>query len=208
VSLRQKRLLAAGLALHLFFVITVSLQDFAATLSQGGGRQPRALEGLLHWLGLAADTALARPLPVGNPIRQAVTTYTDWSGIEAGYSYFAPAVPGNCRLVFELHYADGRIDYDIPVVGSGAAGYRLATLLDHLRLVRYLRLREALVRTLVNSIHREHPDAVLIRAIFGVASLTTPAEYRAGRRNSYQALYAYDFRFRSGKKNPPLSRRQ
>jgi len=196
VSFRQKRIWTAGLALHFFLVLSFSLQDFAATVSSAATPSTAKVEIFLERLESIASTGLGQHLSVDNPFRQFITAYGDCTGIEAGYSYFAPAVPGNSKLGFELHYPDGRVDYDIPVVAGAAAGYRLATLLDHLRTVHYVRLREALLQTLVKSIHREHPDAVLIRAVFGVAELTTPAEYDAGKRTSYRALYVYDFRFR------------
>ena len=44
------------------------------------------------------------------------------AGIETGYGYFAPNVPGGYRLVFELHYPDGRVEYELPSVSSAAAG--------------------------------------------------------------------------------------
>ena len=124
-----------------------------------------------------------------------IASYADCTGIEAGYSYFAPSIPGHSKLFFELHYSDGRVEYDLPVVGGAAAGYRVATLLDNLHAVHYARIRHAIIKTLVLSIHEEHRDAVMVRAVFGVASLTSASEFRMGKRISYEALYVYDFRF-------------
>ena len=83
------------------------------------------------------------------------------------------------------------------MVGGASAGDRVSVLLDRLRFVRYRRLREALLRSLVNSIHHQHPEAALIRAVLGTAELTTAAEYRAGKRISYKPWYTYDFRYRN-----------
>lgn len=144
-----------------------------------------------------ASAVLGRRLAESNPLRQSLASYADCTGIRAGYSYFAPTVSGNCKVAFELHYADGRMEYDLPPVGGAAAGYRLSTLLDHLARIHYVRLREAIIKTLVYSVRHEHPDAVMIRAVFGAANLPSAAEYRAGARVSYQVFYAYDFRFRA-----------
>lgn len=203
MSVREKWIWIAGLGLHFFLVINIALQDFSATLAGGASLLPKGFEPILERTEAVASASLGRRLAVSNPVRQILTTYADCTGIEAGYSYFAPSVPGSGKLVFELHYPDGHVDYDVPVVGGAAGGYRIATFLDHLRAVPYRRLREALLRTLVKSIHREHPDAVLIRAVFGVATLTSAAEYRAGKRISYQALYAYEFRFHSPARPSP-----
>ena len=85
--------------------------------------------------------------------------------------------------------------HDVPVVSGPSAGYRVSALLGYLRAVHYDRLRQALVKTSVYSIHREHPDAVEIEAILKSATLPDPFEYRAGRRKfSYKRAYAYSFR--------------
>ena len=184
-----------ALGLHLFLIATISLQDISSTLANTASLLPPRFEPLLDWTETVTSTAIGNHLDVSNPLRQVLAAYADVTGIEAGYSYFAPNVPGNAKLAFELHYADGRVEYDLPVVGGEAAGYRVATLLDQLRTLHYGRLREAIVKTLVLSVRQEHPDAVMIRAVFGVAHLTSVAEYRMGQRISYETLYAYDFHF-------------
>jgi len=195
VSARQKCIGIAALGLHLFLVVTISLQDSAATLANAPNLLPGWFEPMLNRTETIASTAMGKYLDLSHPLRQALASYADVTGIEAGYSYFAPNIPGNSKIAFELHYADGRVDYDLPVVGGEAAGYRIATLLDQLRTLHYSRLREAIVKTLVMSVHQQHPDAVMIRAVFGVASLTSVSEYRMGRRISYEVLSAYEFRF-------------
>lgn len=197
----QKWIWVAALGLHLFLIATISLQDISSTLANVASLLPPRFGPLLDRTETITSTAIGKHLDASNPLRQVIAAYADITGIEAGYSYFAPHVPGNSKLAFELHYADGRVEYDLPVVGGAAAGYRVATLLDQLRTLQYARLREAIVKTLVLSVRQEHPDAVMIRAVFGVAKLTSVDEYRMGRRISYEALYAYDFRFR-----PPSSK--
>jgi hypothetical protein len=201
VSARQTSIWLAALALHLFLILAVSLQDISSTLANAPSLLPTSFEPLLKRIETLATTVTGGSLAVSNPLRQVIATYADCTGIEAGYSYFAPNVPGNSKLAFELHYPDGRVEYDLPTVSGAAAGYRIATLLDHLQAIHYARLRTAIVKTLVVSIREEHPDAVMIRAVLGVANLPSVTEYRAGRKISYQAGYVYDFRFR-----PPAQR--
>lgn len=197
MSLKAQFILAAVLGLHLLLAGTIAFRDMVATLGSEFSQLPATDRPWLAWIARLSSEASGRDFARSNPVRQFLTAYADCTGIEAGYSYFAPVVPGNSRLAFELHYPDGRVEYDVPVVSGASAGDRVSTLLDHVRFVQYFRLREALLQSLVNSIHREHPDAVWIRAVLGTAELTTPAEYRAGKRTSYQLLFAYDFRYRS-----------
>jgi len=112
-------------------------------------------------------------------------------------------VPENYKLVFELHYPDGRSEYDIPRVSSAAAGVRLAGLLDQLADVNYAPLRVTMMKIVAYSVWQEHPDASMLRAYFGRARLPTPAEFERGNKGSYELLFAYDFTFRGTNLNAP-----
>jgi hypothetical protein len=141
----------------------------------------------------ALSAALGQKLPALNPVREALNTYVQLAGIETGYGYFAPNVPGGYALVFELHYLDGRVEYELPSVRSAAAGLRIAGLLDSIGRTPYDPLREILVKTLAQSAWREHPDVQSVRAVIGSIRLPTAREFAEGKRQSYEFLYAYDF---------------
>jgi hypothetical protein len=137
--------------------------------------------------------ALGQKLAASNPVREALNAYLQLAGIEAGYGYFAPNVPGGYRLVFELRYPDGRIEYQLPSVSSAAAGLRLASLLDSIGRTPHDALREILVKTMAQSVWREHPEVESVRAMIGSARLPTVRQFEQGKRESYEFLYAYDF---------------
>lgn len=137
--------------------------------------------------------SLGQKLAAGNPIREAVSTYVHLAGIETGYGYFAPNVPGTYALVFELHYPDGRTEYESPSVRSATAALRVAGLLDAIGRTPHDALREILVKTLAQSVWRKHPDVESVRAILGSVILPGVREFQAGKRESYEFLYAYDF---------------
>jgi hypothetical protein len=115
------------------------------------------------------------------------------AGIERAYGYFAPNVPVGYKLVFELHYSDGRVDYEIPSGNTAAADLRIAALLDEIGRTRVNALREYLVKMLARSTWREHPNVKTMRAIFGSRNLPSIDEFERGARESYEFLYAYDF---------------
>jgi len=131
-----------------------------------------------------------RPKP---PVAEGCITYTGLAGLESRYAFFAPNVPDNYKLVFELHHADGRIEYDLPHASSKSAGLRLATLVDHIAQADSDELREVMVKMMAYSVWQEHPDATMIRAVIGFANLPSAAEFRQGFRESDEFLYAYDF---------------
>jgi hypothetical protein len=157
------------------------------------------------WLPPAASTVAQKlettlaGVPEGlrrnDPLREAIITYTHLAGTESGYAFFAPNVPNNYKLVFELHYPDGRIEYDLPHTSSASAGYRVATLVDNIGETDSDDLREVMVKMLAYSVWQRHSEATMIRAVIGFANLPTAAEFRHGVRESNEFLYAYDFSF-------------
>lgn len=192
----------AWLALQLLLIISFSCRDTLRVLAEGPTILPVSCKDVALKAETVLSTALGQKLPPSNPARGALATYLHVAGIEAGYNYFAPNVPGGYRLVFELYYLDGRVEYELPTVGSAAAGLRIAGLLDNLGRTPYDAMREILVKTLAQSIWREHPNVKSVRAILGSVRLPSIREFEEGQRESYEFLYAYDFSVRNAPVEP------
>ena len=193
MTLSKKRLYLAGLALQLFFVITVSSRDTFWLLSTSRTVFPESSKNLWRRAEQVASTPLGQPLLRSNPVRQILTEYLHLSGIEVGYGFFAPSVANSYKLVFELRFPDGRVEYELPRVSNAASVLRVAGLLDTIGRTRSEAFRQTMVRMLADSVWREHGDATMIRAIFGSVILPSAPEFARGKRESYQFLYAYDF---------------
>jgi hypothetical protein len=183
----------AWFGLHFLLIVSFSCRETLRLVAQGPTIFPASFKSFSHKAETAVSVALGQHLTASNAIRQALATYLHLTGIETGYGYFAPNVPGSYRLVFELHYPDGRVEYELPSVSSAAAGLRIAGLLDAIGRTPYDALREHLVKTLARSVWREHPDAKTVRAVLGLINLPTASEFEHGKRESYEFLYAYDF---------------
>lgn len=162
-------------------------------MAQGPTILPPSFKSFSQKTETVVSTALGQYLAASNPIQQGLATYLHIAGIEAGYNYFAPNVPGSYKLVFELHYPDGRVEYELPRVSSAAAGLRIAGLLDKIGRTPYDTLREHLVKMMAQSIWREHPEVKTMRAMLGSISLPNISEFEHGKRESHEFLYAYDF---------------
>ena len=191
--MRQKYAYLAWLTLHLLLIVLVSCRDTLRVVAEGPTILPVSFKNFSQKAEMALSAALGQKLPASNPGRETLNTYVQLAGIETGYGYFAPNVPAGYRLVFELHYRDGRVEYELPSVRSEAAGLRIASLLDSIGRTPYDALREILVKTLAQSVWREHPDLESLRAILGSIRLPTAGEFKEGKRESYEFLYAYDF---------------
>ena len=179
--------------MQLLLILSFSCRDTLRVVAEGPTILPVFFKNFSQKAETALSATLGQKLPASNPVREALNTYLQLAGIEAGYGYFAPNVPAGYRLVFELQYPDGRVEYELPSVSSAAAGLRIAGLLDSIGRTPYDALREILVRTLAQSVWREHPDVESVRAILGSIRLPTAREFKEGKRESYEFLYAYDF---------------
>jgi hypothetical protein len=183
----------AWFGLHFLLIVSFSCRETLRMVAQGPTIFPASFKSFSDKAETAVSVALGQHLAASNAIRQALATYLHLAGIETGYGYFAPNVPGSYRLVFELHYPDGRVEYELPSVSGAAAGLRIASLLDTIGRTPYDVLREHLVKMLALSVWREHPDAKTVRAVLGSINLPTASEFEHGKRESYEFLYAYDF---------------
>lgn len=192
---RQQRFYAGLFLFHFSLVLLVCLRDTVALVAQGYTCLPPRVEPSAYAAQQAVHGLLGETLPRLNPFRQVVAVYLHLAGITTGYGFFAPNVPDNYKLVFELRYGDGHLQYDLPQTNSRSGGLRVATLLDNLGQTRYEPLRELIVKAMAYAAWRQHPRATGVRAVFGFTMLPTPKQFKAGVRESYEFLYAYDFSF-------------
>jgi len=202
--LPRRAIHAAWFLLHFSLIVTICVREALWSIGRGFTFLPAGARAIAERLEPIVETLLGRRAAPSNPIRRGLSTYWHLGGIEGGYGYFAPNVPDSSKLVFELHYPDGRVDYELPRASSAAAGLRVAGLVEEIGRTQYEPLRQSIVRMMVDSCWREHPDASMIRAVVGIVVLPTPAEFEQGKRESYEFRYAYDF---TRAENPPTPER-
>ena len=153
----------------------------------------RNAEGAASWL-------LGKHAAATNPFRRSMSTYLHAAGIQAGYTFFAPNVPDYHRLILELFYEDGRVEYNSPRMHSKAAARRLESLLDRLAEQRYEPAREVLMKRLAFSVWREHPKVKRIRATFGSVTPPSMTEFEQGKTEAFQPMFSFDFSLRDDQK--------
>jgi hypothetical protein len=184
--------------LHFFIVLVVSGRQSASVLLLFH-TFPERFESPLTKLEAAATFALGEDLLPSNPVRLGIDAYRQYTGTETGFGFFAPRVAVAHKLVFEIKYADGHVEYELPHVGHRETGLRLFLLLENIARVDYSDLRETMLKMMAFSVWREHRDATLVRAIFGIINLPSVAQFEQGERETYQVLYTYEFRFSSAR---------
>jgi hypothetical protein len=200
--LRQKSVYLACFILHFLLIITVSCRETLWLVARGLTICPAPFDRYSQKAEGIAAAALGQHLAASNPVRQTLASYMGIAGIDAGYGYFAPNVPDSYKLVFELHYPDGRLEYKLPRINSPAAGLRIASLLEQIGRTRSDALREHVVKTLARSVWRERPEVKTIHALLQKMVQPTIADFKRGKKESYELLYAYDFSLGSESAEP------
>jgi hypothetical protein len=191
-----KRILAAWFGAHFFLVTAVCFSEIFSLIAQGLTILPSALHRFARTGELAGEVVLGKKMSASNPVRRVIATYLDAVGSQAGYSFFAPNIPGYHKLILELYHDDGRVEYDSPHVSGKAAALRLDSLLDRLANPRYEPLREVVVKMLAFSVWQRHPNVKRIRASFGTVNQPDISDFEHGKRESFQPLFSYDFSLR------------
>jgi hypothetical protein len=192
----SKRVYSAWFVVHFFLIMAVCLAGIFSLVAEGTTMLPSSLDEDARKAELIAAFVLGKEAAASNPLRQGIATYLHAAGVQAGYSFFAPNVPGYHKLTLELHYANGRVDYESPHVSGKAAALRLTSLLDRLADNRYEPLREVVVKMLALSVWRERPDVNKIRATFGAVNLPGVSEFEHGEAETFQPMFSYDFSLR------------
>ncbi|HJW37799.1 MAG TPA: hypothetical protein VJ420_04170 [Candidatus Udaeobacter sp.] len=142
---------------------------------------PSALEPYARNAEVAAASLLGKQTAASSPVRRGIATYLHAAGIQAGYTFFAPNVPGYRRITLELFYEDGRVEQESPHLRSKAAALRLDSLLGRLADERYEPIREVVIKMLAFAVWREHPDVKKVRAVFGSVTPLGITKFEQGK---------------------------
>lgn len=190
----RRRVCLGWLAGHFALIILVSAHETLWVLEKRLTLVPESTRPLWKAFDLIPAKLLGDDLSRKNPLRMAILTYANVTGIEAGYGYFAPNIPESHTVVFECHYPGGQVKYESPTTRSSEAQLRLSSLIEQIARTDYDKWREALTKMLVRSIWQRHPEIESMRAFFGAITPPTVAEYSVGKRErTFRCLYVYDF---------------
>jgi len=192
----SNRVYVAWFGIHFFLITAVCLAGLFSLIAERATILPSALDTYARKAELLAASLLGKQAASSNPVRRSIATYLHAAGIQSGYTFFAPNIPGYHKLVFELIHQDGRVEYESPHFRGKAAALRLDSLLARLGDNRYEPLREVVVKMLALSIWRERPDVKKIRATFGLVSPPSINDFEQHKSESFEPIFSYDFSLR------------
>jgi hypothetical protein len=195
-----KRVYVAWFGIHFFLITAVCFAGLFSLVAERATILPSVLDTYARKAELLAAWLLGKHAASSSPVRRSIATYLHAAGIQSGYTFFAPNIPGYHKLIFELNYEDGRIEYESPHFSGKAATLRLDSLLARLGDDRYEPLREVVVKMLALSIWRERPDVKNIRATFGLVSPPSISDFEQGKGELFQPIFSYDFSLRDEQK--------
>jgi hypothetical protein len=192
----SKRVYVAWFGIHFFLITAVCLAGLFTLVAEHATIVPSALDPYARKAELVAAWLLGKRAVASSPVHRSIATYLHAAGIQSGYTFFAPNIPGYRKLIFELNYQDGHVEYESPHFRGKAAALRLDSLLTRLGDDRYEPLREVVVKMLALSIWGEHPEVKKIRATFGSVTPPNISDFERGKGESFQPMFSYDFRLR------------
>src|SRR6476660_6777809 len=196
----SKSVYVAWFGIHFLLITAVCFAGLLWLVAEGATILPSALDTCARKTELVAAWLLGKQAGAASPVRRTIATYLHAAGIQSGYTFFAPNIPGYHKLNLELYYQDGHVEYDSPHVSGKAAALRLDSLLDRLADNRYEPLREVVVKMLALSVWRERPDVKKIRATFGAVNLPGISDFEHGEAETFQPMFSYDFSLREEEK--------
>ena len=196
----SKRVYVAWFGIHFFLITAVCFAGLFSLVAERATILPSALDPYARKAETLAARLLGKQAAASSPVRQGIAAYLHAAGIQSGYTFFAPNIPGYNKLIFELNYQDGRVEYESPHFRGKAAALRLDSLLARLGDDRYEPLREVVVKMLALSIWRERPDVKKIRATFGSVSPPSITDFEHGKGETFQPMFSYDFSLREEEK--------
>ena len=194
----SKRVYVAWFGIHFFLIAAVCFAGVFWLVAEHATILPSAVDPYARKAELFAAGLLGKQAASSSPVRRSIATYLHAAGIQSGYTFFAPNIPGYHKLIFELKYADGRVEYQSPHFSGKAAALRLDSLLARLSDDHYAPLREVVVKMLALSVWRERPDVKKIRATFGLVTPPSISDFEHGNGESFQPMFSYDFSLRDG----------
>jgi len=195
-----KRVYPAWFGIHFFLITAVCLAGLFSLIAERATILPSALDTHARKAELLAASLLGKHAASSSPVRRSIATYLHAAGIQSGYTFFAPNIPGYQKLIFELIHQDGSVEYESAHFSGKAAALRLDSLLARLADNRYEPVREAVVKMLALAIWRERPDVRKIRATFELVSPPSISDFEQGKGESFQPIFSYDFSLRDEQK--------
>ncbi|MGC1324083.1 MAG: hypothetical protein WA849_18035 [Candidatus Udaeobacter sp.] len=196
----SKRIYATWFGIHFCLITAVCFAGLFSLIAEGATILPSALDTYARKAELLATWLLGKQAAASNPVRRCLATYLHAAGIQSGYTFFAPNIPGYHKLTLELYYQDGRVEYESPHVRGRASALRIDSLLNRLADARYEPLREVVLKMLALSVWRERPDVRKIRATFGSVNPPSINDFEHGKGESFQPMFSYDFSLRDEEK--------
>src|ERR1700756_2237972 len=128
----SKRIRVVWFGIHFFLITAVCFAGLFSLIAEGATNLPSVLDPYARKAAVTAAWLLGKQAAASSPVRQGIATYLHAAGIQAGYTFFAPNVPGYHRLTLELFYEDGRVEQESARLRSKAAALRLESLLDRM----------------------------------------------------------------------------
>lgn len=183
---------SAALVLHLALIGGVSCSDIVEIIGTNRTVLPGTLAQRVHKLSNRISGGWSGQLVPSNFFGQTLTSYCHITGIDAPYSFFAPEVAEAVKVVFEIHFPDQQISYQLLSLRSRSEALRLDVLIDQAAAKPGF-WRDVVLQMLAASAANKNPEATKIQVMIASLKIPRPADYRNGVQPSYEPICSYNF---------------
>src|SRR5215831_16448644 len=97
-----KRIYAGWFGIHFLLITIVCFAGLFSLVAEGATMLPSALDTYARKAELLAAWLLGKQAGAASPVRRSIATYLHAAGIQSGYTFFAPNIPGYHKLNLEL----------------------------------------------------------------------------------------------------------
>src|SRR5262245_56781109 len=100
----SKRVYVAWFGIHFFLIAAVCFAGLFSLVAEHATILPSALDTCARKAELLAVWLLGKQSAAASPVRRRIATNLHAAGIQSGYTFFAPNIPGYYKLTLELYY--------------------------------------------------------------------------------------------------------
>src|SRR5690242_19423634 len=96
----SKRVYSAWFGIHFFLITAVCLAGLFSLVAERATMLPAALDTSARKAELLAASLLGKNTASASPVRRSIATYLHAAGIQSGYTFFVPNIPGYHEFIF------------------------------------------------------------------------------------------------------------
>ena len=180
----NKVFLISMIVIHLFSIFLSNINAITSYGEQVESGLPTHSQDIIDALKILTPNR-------SNLFFETVSLYSEISGTNTGYGFFAPDLPSSTIVEFEITDTTG-YKYIVPTLLNTREGMeRFKSGIDFFK--QFENFREVIMRSWALRVFEQHPDAKYVTVVIKREDLPSIAQYKKGKRTKQTELFKYNF---------------